>query len=181
MFSPDPYTETRDTMGAFLSPLSGMIGTPLVLVLLLFVGCKTVEPPSPEDLRKAQHALWDAARSGDVAVLKKAINDGADVNALDARTNPNGRRALNWAAWFNHAEAIKALLKAGADIDGINITGFTPIHHAAEAGSPEAARVLIEAGADVNVPSFAGETPLQRARRGGHQEVARLLEAAGAK
>jgi len=62
-----------------------------------------------------------------------------------------------------------------------SITGFTPIHHAAEAGSPEAARVLIEAGADVNVPSNAGETPLQRARRGGHQEVVRLLEAAGAK
>ncbi len=168
-------------MGTFLPPLSGMIRTPLVLVLLLFVACKNVEPTSPEDLQKAQHALWDAARSGDVAALKKAIDVGADVHAIDVRTNPNGRRALNWAAWYNHAEAIKELLKAGADIDGINITGFTPIHHAAEAGSPEAARVLIEAGADVNLPSNAGETPLQRARREGHQEVVRLLEAAGAK
>ena len=69
----------------------------------------------------------------------------------------------------------------GADINGVNYTDFTPIHHAAEAGSPEAARVLIEAGADVNLPSNAGETPLERARREGHQEVVRLLEAAGAK
>lgn len=59
----------------------------------------------------------------------------------------------------------------------MNITGFTPIHHAAEAGSPEAARVLIEAGADVNLPSYAGQTPLQRARFGGHKEVVDLLEA----
>ena len=125
--------------------------------------------------------LHSAFALGDVAALKKAIDDGADVNAIDARTNPNGRRALNWAAWYNHAEAIKELLKGGADINGVNLTGFTPIHHAAEAGSPEAARVLIEAGADVNLPSYAGETPLQRARRVGHQEVVRLLEAAGAK
>ncbi len=168
-------------MDAFLPPVSGMIRTTLVLALLLFVACKNMEQTSPVDLQKAQNALWEAAKSGDVAALKKAIDEGADVNALDARTNPNGRRALNWAAWYNHAEAIKELLKGGADIDGVNITGFTPIHHAAEAGSPEAARVLIEAGADVNLPSHVGETPLQRARRGGHQEVVRLLEAAGAK
>ncbi len=168
-------------MGAFLPPLSGMIRTPLVLVLLLFVACKNMEQTSPVDLQKAQNALWDAAKSGDVAALAKAIDEGADVNAIDARTNPNGRRALNWAAWYNHADAIKELLKVGAEINGVNLTGFTPIHHAAEAGSPEAARVLIEAGADVNLPSNAGETPLQRARREGHQEVVRLLEAAGAK
>ncbi len=127
-------------MGAFLPPLSGMIRTPLVLVLLLFVACKNMEQTSPVDLQKAQNALWDAAKSGDVAALKKAIDEGADVNAIDARTNPNGRRALNWAAWYNHAEAIEELLKVGAEINGVNLTGFTPIHHAAEAGSPEAAR-----------------------------------------
>lgn len=158
-----------------------MICTTVVLVLLLFVASKTMAQPSPADLQKAQNALWDAAISGDVEVLKKAIKDGADLNAMDVRTSRNGRCALNWAAWYNHAEVIKELLEGGADINGVNLTGFTPIHHAAEAGSPEAARVLIEAGADVNLPSFAGDTPLQRARRDGHQEVARLLEAAGAK
>ncbi len=168
-------------MDAFLPPVSGMIRTTLVLVLLLFVACKNMEQTSPVDLQKAQNALWDAAMSGDVAALKKAIKEGADLNAIDVRTSRNGRCALNWAAWYNHAEAIKELLKGGADINGVNLTGFTPIHHAAEAGSPEAARVLIEAGADVNLPSYAGETPLQRARRVGHQEVVRLLEAAGAK
>ncbi len=168
-------------MAAFLPPVSGMIRTTIVLVLLLFVASKTMAQPSPADLQKAQNALWDASISGDVEVLKKAIKDGADLNALDVRTSRNGRCALNWAAWYNHAEAIKELLKVGADINGVNITGFTAIHHAAEAGSPEAARVLIEAGADVNLPSNAGETPLQRARREGYQEVVRLLEAAGAK
>lgn len=158
------------------------ISTLIVLILLLCpVASKTVAQTPEVDPKVAQYALWDAAMLGDSTALIKAINDGADVNALDTRTSRNGRRALNWAAWYNHADAVKELIERGADIDGVNLTGFTPIHHAAEAGSPEVASVLIEAGADVNLPSFAGETPLQRARREGHQEVVRLLEAAGAK
>ena len=168
-------------MRAFLPHASGMTRTTIVLALLLFVACKSTAQISPADLKKAQSALWDAAMSGELAALTKAIDQGADVNALDTRANPNGRRALNWAAWYNHPDAIKTLLKHGAEIDGFNNTGFTAVHHAAEAGSPEAANVLIEAGANVMISSLAGVTPLERARREGHQEVVRLLEAAGAK
>jgi len=152
----------------------------LALALLLFVGCKTSEQANSVRLENAQYALWDAAKSGDVDILEAAIAQGADVNALDVRTNQNGRRALNWAAWNNHVDAIEVLLEHRADVDGFNRTGFTAIHHSAENGSADAARVLIEAGADVNLPSLAGESPLERARREGHQEVVELLERAGA-
>ncbi|MCH8246267.1 MAG: ankyrin repeat domain-containing protein [Bacteroidetes bacterium] len=162
-----------------LSQFSGV--THAFLVMLLFAASNSHGQTSPLSQKETQSALWDAATSGDVAALEKAINDGANVNALDIRTSRNGRRPLNWAALYNHPEAISLLLKNGADIDGMNFSGFTPVHHAAEAGSPDAARVLIEAGADVNLPSYEGQTPLQRARKEGHQEVVRLLEAAGAK
>lgn len=157
------------------SHLSGALCT--ILVMLVFVVSNSAGQTDPPSTKKVQNALWDAAISGDLEALEQAINDGGDVNALDVRRSRNGRRPLNWAAWYNHAEAITLLLDSGAEIDGMNITGFTPIHHAAEAGSPEAARVLIEAGADVNLPSYAGQTPLQRARFGGHKEVVDLLEA----
>ncbi|TDI72321.1 MAG: ankyrin repeat domain-containing protein [Bacteroidetes bacterium] len=157
------------------SHLSGATCT--ILVMLFFVVSNSAGQTDPPSTKKAQNVLWDAAISGDLEALEQAINDGADVNALDIRRSRNGRRPLNWAAWYNHSEAITLLLDSGAEIDGMNITGFTPIHHAAEAGSPEAARVLIEAGADVNLPSYAGQTPLQRARIAGHKEVVDLLEA----
>ena len=87
-------------MDAFLPPVSGMIRTALVLVLLLFVACKNMEQTSPVDLQKAQNALWEVAKSGDVAALAKAIDEGADVNAIDARTNPstNSSAASPWCA-----------------------------------------------------------------------------------
>ena len=152
-----------------------------MLVLLLVASCKNSEPANSLIQQSPQSSLWDAAMSGDVAALSTAIEEGADVNALDVRENPNGRRALNWAASYNHVDAIQILLANGAEINAVNRTGFTPLHHAAEESSPDAARVLIEAGADVNLPNNAGETPLERARREGHKEVASLLEKAGAK
>ena len=78
----------------------------------------------------------------------KAEKNGADVDALDLRESENGRRALNWAAWFNNTNALVELLSMGANIDGTNLTGYTLIHHAAENGSVDATRLLIEAGAD---------------------------------
>ena len=162
-------------------PMRSRIVPCAVLLPLLLAACTHATQTRAVDSQQAQYALWDAAKGGDVAALRQALSAGADVDAIDTRTNPNGRRALNWAAWHNHVEIIEELLRHGADVDGVNHTGFTPLHHAAESGAPEAARVLIEAGADVNLPSLAGETPLQRARREGHHDVVRLLEAAGAK
>src|SRR3989442_4686274 len=61
-----------------------------------------------------------------------AIKVGADVNLLDIRAQtagPNGLRPLNYAAYRNDTEMIKVLLRAGAMINGQNLSGFTPLHH----------------------------------------------------
>jgi len=130
--------------------------------------------------RQAQELLWDSAKSGDVESIHRALEAGADIQAIDHRGSQSGRRPLNWAAWHNHPEAIIELIRHGVDLDAVNTTGFTPIHHAAENGSHEAAQVLIWAGADINFASLAGENPLDRAVREGYTEIAALLRAAGA-
>lgn len=125
----------------------------------------------------AQNRLWDAAITGDTLAIHQALADGADVDALDTRSNRNGRRALNWAAWNDRVPAIEVLLAAGATIEAENNTGFTPLHHAAEAGSLAAARALLSAGADPGHRNKAGRLPIDTARERGNAEVAALLEA----
>ncbi|NNG16455.1 MAG: ankyrin repeat domain-containing protein [Gemmatimonadales bacterium] len=144
---------------------------------ILAVGL-TVGMVSTAHAQSAEEQLWDASMAGDTLAVGQALAEGADVNALDTRRNPNGRRALNWAAWYNNVSVIEQLLAAGAEIDGVNNTGFSALHHAAEAGSPDAARMLIARGADPNLTNFAGRAPIQTARANGHDELVEILSEA---
>jgi hypothetical protein len=56
--------------------------------------------------------LFKAARHGDVAGIERAIAEGARINA---EAPVDGRTALFRAAAFGHVDAVRALLKAGAD------------------------------------------------------------------
>ena len=134
--------------------------------------------PGASTAQDAQARLWDASIAGDTAAIAQAVRDGANVNSLDTRRAANGRRALNWAALYNHVPAIRALLAAGASVDSSNHTGFTPLHHAAEAGALEAAEALLKARANPKLLTLSGGTPAAVARARGFDAVAQLLEAA---
>jgi class 3 adenylate cyclase len=125
-----------------------------------------------------QIALWDAVIAGNVTEAILSIRAGADVNGLDTRRNPKGRRPLNWAAIRNDTAMIRALLDAGANINSANRTGYTPLHHAAEAGSKEAATLLIANGANLTLRNMYEQTPEQTATASHHPEVAEILRAA---
>ena len=124
----------------------------------------------------AQERLWDAAIAGDTVALGRALTDGAKVESLDVRRSQNGRMALNWAAWHNHAPAIRFLVAHGAPVNGVNRTGFTALHHAAENGSADAAAALLEVGADPAWPNGAGQTAAEVARERGHPAIAERIE-----
>lgn len=126
----------------------------------------------------AQPRLWDAAIAGDTAAITKALSDGARIDSLDLRRSRNGRRALNWAALNNHVPAIQLLLGRGAGIQLANLTGFTPLHHAAEVGATEATMALLAAGADPTWPNDAGLSPAEVARENSHGALADSLAAA---
>ena len=147
---------------AFLVPLA---------VLLL----ASVQAASAQD---AQSRLWDAALAGDTAAIRKAVTDGAKIDSLDTRANPNGRYALNWATLANKVDAVKLLLELKAPIDAQNYTGFTALLHAAEAGSLDAAKILLAAGADPDHANREGVTASVIASARGHDALARLLDAA---
>ncbi len=136
-----------------------------------------VSAGSPE----AQAQLWEAAQTGNLANAQAALKAGADLNALDTRTNQNGRTALNYAAEKNQAALIQWLVEHGAEVNRANNTGFTPLHHAAEAGSLAAAEMLLKLGANVKATTQRGATPLMIAGARGKTDVAAMLEKAGGK
>jgi hypothetical protein len=54
------------------------------------------------------------------------------------------------AAEFGNAPAISLLLSLGADVDGCDHEGISPLHRAVQSGSLEAAKLLIAAGAEID-------------------------------
>src|SRR5262245_8148474 len=70
-------------------------------------------------------AIHDAAKKGDVAGIKAALEAGADVNAEDDQ----GRQAtaLYYAAVEGHLEAVQLLIARGADVNHGALIGGAPI------------------------------------------------------
>jgi ankyrin repeat protein len=119
-------------------------------------------------------ALVKAAEQGDVGRLRELLGAGVPATAAD----PADREftALHRAVYAGHAEAVRVLLAAGADV---NATPDRPVIVAASAGPVEIVRALLAAGADVHA-GHGDDTALVTAARHGGLEVVRALIEAGA-
>ena len=69
----------------------------------------------------------DAAQRHDVAALRALVNRHANVNA----PQPDGTTALLWAVHWNDADAVRLLLRAGANPTATNRFGASPLSEAA--------------------------------------------------
>ena len=88
--------------------------------------------------------MWESFKTHDVAKLKSAIENGADVNALDK----NGSPALNSAAIW--ADMTQMLVDAKADVNNAGKADMTPLMIAAMMSMNESMEILLNAGADPN-------------------------------
>ncbi|MFC5852472.1 ankyrin repeat domain-containing protein [Streptomyces chlorus] len=86
------------------------------------------------------------------------------------------------AAMREEAGTVRALVRAGADPDGANADGTTPLYAAAVGGATEIVACLLDAGASPDVESRdeTDGTPLCAAAAWGHADVVRQLLAHGA-
>ena len=149
---------------------------------------KPVEPiaeaakPEPPTAKAPDISIWDAAMSGNIEAVKKAIADGADVNVKDKL----GGASLHYAANNGRKEIVELLIAKGADVNAKDEFSQTPLHDAALRGHKEIAELLIANGADVNAKDawrsghIDGWTPLHAAAGNGNKETAELLIAKGA-
>jgi ankyrin repeat protein len=120
--------------------------------------------------------LLDAAEKGNVAAVKRLLDEGADPNAMLEDRLDN---ALMIAIYYRQVEVIRALGGGGkADFNG----GFphTPLTLGVRTQNPELIRALVEGGAKVNHPNSSGQTALHIAVQEGWIEAAAELVRLGA-
>lgn len=139
------------------------------LVVALAIGLSQ----APSDA--ANTRLLDAAASGNVAELRTAIAAGADVpGAAGAHIT-----ALGVACLYGHADVVKELLAAGANV-AADQDGQTPLMLAAGQGHTAVVETLIAAGADIAAKDKDGLTALMAAASANRADTVRALIARGA-
>ena len=85
------------------------------------------------------------------------------------------------AAMKGDREALRALLKQGADVSGAQGDGMSALHYAAERGDVEMTEMLVYAGANIGATTRIGQyTPLHLASQSGSAAVVQALVKSGA-
>lgn len=161
---------------------------------------KAMERPAPK-MRTAE-SLFRAHESGDEKKFLQLLDSGADPNEINiegttilasvashstvytllkpllkAGADPNRGevfRPLSFAAGFG-ADAVKLLLKAGADVNWADPDGGTALMAAASAGDEAVIRLLLDAGANPNAEDKDGHTALWYALECNNPGAADLL------
>jgi ankyrin repeat protein len=84
------------------------------------------------------------------------------------------------AVMHGDADAARALLRQGGDVNAAQGDGMTGLHWAASNGNPQMAEVLIRAGANLEAATRLGKhTPLHAASTAGRASVVKTLVEAG--
>ena len=113
--------------------------------------------------------------------MKRVLTVGAALAMtawLGAAPSPS---SVADAAMKGDRDAVRSLLKQGADVSAAKGDGMTALHFAAERGDAAMAEMLVYAGANVAAVTRIGQyTPLHLASRAGNPAVVQALLKAGA-
>lgn len=186
-------TETLILAGADIHAECGPKWTALTWAAIVAKGWEFDAPPWPTSLCQpdrrfldlllsdgARLSLREAVLMEDLEIATRLCNEdpALDVNAeADYRFH---EPYLMMAAELGSLTMIDFLLERGADIEGRDDLGRTPLIVAANAGRTSAVDLLLDRGADVNA-GWPSQSPLANAERCGHLDTAALLLSRGAK
>ena len=158
------------------------------------------DPPSRSDLEQQLREVLD---SGDAAALRALLGKAPGLATRTMASwphHPKGATPLGYVAMLRYdaarriwrdvpgaGELARALIEAGAPVEGAPGDRETPLITAASYGDAAVARVLVEAGADIEVRSaptsggVPGGSALLHAAVFGMTDVLDVLVAAGAR
>ena len=132
-------------------------------------------PPSAAEVAR-YNGLHAAAQRGDVAQIQR-LATAATVNTVDSY----GRTPVHVATFAKQREAIRALVKAGADLGKLESDRYDAVTIASVADDEDTLRVLLQQGASAKLTTSRYDgTALIAAAHLGHDGVVRQLIQAGA-
>jgi ankyrin repeat protein len=116
-------------------------------------------------------ALLGAAQAGDLAGVRRALEQGAPIESRDA----DGRTPLLLATHGNHLPVVLLLIERGADVNAQDKQRDSAFLLAGARGYTEIVRATLRAGANLASTNRYGGTALIPACHHGHLETVRLL------
>ena len=150
-----------------MTTLSGLLGPTITVGQV---------PPSMAEVSDYT-GLLAAAAIGDATEIARLTEAGADLGIRDKR----GRTPLHVAAFSAHHEAMRALVKAGADPNSLEIERYDIVTIAAVLNDVATLELALALGTSPgNVTSPYDGTALIAAAHLGHVEAVKTLIAAGA-
>lgn len=144
------------------------------LIFILFLAPAVLS--STFAMEEKELTIFQAAKYGNLARVKKLLEDGAGVNDADQY----GAYPLHLAAHYGHSASVELLLNKGAHINAMS-DGGTALHWASYAGHFEVVQLLLEYGADIDRKGYQaqikGKTALEIAKHYNLAAIVGLIEA----
>ena len=123
--------------------------------------------------------IVQAAQSGDMEKLRSFL-DRSDDDVLDLR-EVDGQTLLHVSARAGNSDAVRLLLRAGADPCALDVDNNQPLHIAALQGNAVCVKLLCDRGTNPMAKNGAQKSALDCAVEAGHRGCARLMERAMAR
>ena len=140
-----------------------MVQIPDVICDLMKVANKYGATPLSVQAENDQTILHVACKKGDLSIVKKVLEAGADPNSRDQSTFTPLMLAVQYADDVKAADIIAILCEFECDLN-MQISHFsrsvTALHLACELGKENCVETLVAKGADPNVQDNEGVTPL---------------------
>jgi len=108
--------------------------------------------------------------------LNSYLGPTDNVNATDLLE----RTPLHYAIALRENDAVRQLLRLGADSKAGNLANWTPLHYASWFGFDEFGWVLLQRGANIDARGSDGRAPLHCASQRGHDKMVKMLLEGGA-